>query len=192
MSERSGADEEYESLRMEIFENSRVTANVFVASTTVTTALIGYGLSSKTGPIFLSPFAVLIPSLYFIASQLESTTRISQYMRVFLEPQVGRHWQTRWDDLRSRGLLPHRRKYTLALTSLYVGLALTCMVLAAAFWRPLEWRVFALAAVPLAGVTIAAIAAVIRAFSTPLRESYAVAWQLLKDSETPLGTDPAA
>ena len=116
---------------------------------------------------------------------------VSIYMRVFLEPQVGRHWQTRWDDLRSRGLLPHRRKYTLALTSLYVGLALTCMVLAAAFWRPMEWRVFALAAVPLAGVTIAAIAAVIRAFSTPVRESYAVAWQLLKDSETPLGNGPS-
>src|SRR4030042_3520296 len=93
--------EEYKHLYQEIGSNSQISQNVFVANVTVTAALIGYGLNNQTGSIFLAPFAILIPSLFFIASQLDSTTRIAAYILVFLEnSSPGSNWETRWLALR--------------------------------------------------------------------------------------------
>ena len=78
--------EEYASLRSEIDRNSQLTTTLFLATITVKSALIGYGLSSSLGPVFLSPFAVIMASIFFVTSQLESTTRIATYIAIFLEP----------------------------------------------------------------------------------------------------------
>jgi hypothetical protein len=59
--ERQG--EEYRTLRADIDRNSHIATTVFLATTTVTSAPIGYGLSSKLGPILLRPFTIIIPSL---------------------------------------------------------------------------------------------------------------------------------
>jgi hypothetical protein len=104
---------EYELLRAEIMENSRLVATVFIANTGVTSTLIAFALSRNSGggPIFLAPLAILIPSLLFIGSQLEQTTIISQYLRIILEPKLGVRWQTNWYDLRKEGFLEISRKY---------------------------------------------------------------------------------
>lgn len=119
---------EYEILRGEISENSRLIAHVFAANTTVTSAIFGVGLAADKpyGPVFLTPLAILIPSLLFIASQLESTTIISQYLRIILEPQLQIQWQTNWYELRKRDLLPTKRKYIPAVSGLYGALSLAC------------------------------------------------------------------
>ncbi len=176
LSSQSGLEEEYKTLRSEIAENSRVVSTIFIANTTVTASLIGFGLSSKWGPIFLSPFAILIPSMFYLASQLESTTRISQYLRVFLEPQLERRWQNRWYDLRAHGLMPHRRKYILAVTSLYGALGLVCLILAYLYWNSDELWQFTVAAIVIVPLKSIGILSVRHAFSMSLRNSYAKAW----------------
>ena len=77
--------DEHKHLYAEIGRNSHISQNVFVANVAVTSGLIGYGLNTESGPIFLAPFAIIIPSLFFLSSQLESTTRIAAYIVVFLE-----------------------------------------------------------------------------------------------------------
>ena len=186
-------EEEYKSLRNEIFENSKIVFSVFVANTTVTSAIIGYALNNKYGPIFLSSFAILIPSMFFIASQLESTTRISQYLRIFLEPEFERKWQTRWYELRARNLIPTKRKYTFAVTSLYGALAGVCLILAYLYWdkrQPLTFYIFSIPIIFLMGFGILSVR---RAFSQKFRVEYARKWEELKtilndenDNITPL------
>ena len=180
VSSRSGLEEEYKTLRSEIVENSKIVSTIFLANTSVTAALIGFGLSNELGPVFLSPFAILIPSMFYVASQLESTTRISQYLRVFLEPQLERQWQKRWYELRSRGLMPHRRKYTLAIASLYGTLGLVCLILASVYWSSDDRWQFLIAAIVIVALHIAGILSVRHAFSPSFREKYADAWIELK------------
>ncbi|MGZ8942011.1 MAG: hypothetical protein ACXW00_04485 [Methylobacter sp.] len=179
---------EYEILRGEISENSRLIAHIFAANTSVTSAIFGIGLAADEpyGPVFLTPLAILIPSLFFIASQLESTTIISQYLRIILEPQLKIQWQTNWYELRKWDLLPTKRKYIPAVSGLYGILSLTCFIMAGIYW---DWAppyfsqgYFAfwtlLSAIPL----IIAIKTIHRAFSMDFREAVARGWQELRDS----------
>ncbi len=171
---------EYQTLRQEISDNSKNVATVFLANTTVTAALIGYGLSVEDvdSAVFLTPFAVLIPSLFYIASQLESTTRISQYLRVVLEPRIGLLWQQRWFDLRKKAKIPHRRKFILSVSGLYGTLGVVCVLLAAEGWKH-ELHFVAVVA-PLAALLVWPIVLVRRAFSMAFRDAYAAAWTELE------------
>jgi len=175
---------EYEILRNEITENSRLVANVFIANTTVTAAIIGYGLSieSPLGPVFLAPLAILIPSLFFIASQLETTTIISQYLRVILEPKLEIKWQNHWYELRKQQLLPKVRKYVPAVSGLYGALSFVCLILALLNWNTELWVlgiVIIVVTVPL----MLAVRAIRHAFSMEFREAMAKAWLELKEME---------
>lgn len=179
---------EYEILRNEIADNSRLVAQVFIANTTVTAAIVGFGLSIKDGggPVFLAPLAILIPSLFFIASQMEQTTIISQYLRVVLEPQVGIRWQGNWYDFRKHQLLVRPRKYAPAVSGLYGSLSVVCLLLAAVTWNPanwwhppISWWFFIAAALVTGGALISAVWAISRAFSRSYREKIADNWKLL-------------
>lgn len=173
---------EYEILRAEINENSRLIAAVFTANTTVTSVIIGYGLANpeSQGPLFLAPFAILLTSLFFITSQLESTTLISQYLRIILEPQLEVQWQTNWYELRKQSLLPSRRKYVPAVSGLYGALAFVCIVLAFIYWKPHQLWAFALVVLLLAVPMTIAIFGIKRAFSMDYREKIAAAWTALQ------------
>ncbi|MBN2001512.1 hypothetical protein JW935_28475 [candidate division KSB1 bacterium] len=177
---KNGSEEEYKTLRNEITENSKTVFSLFLANTAVTASLIGYALSENSGPIFLSPFIILIPSMFYIASQLESTTRISQYIRMFLEPELKMNWQTRWYELRTRNLLPHKRKYTFAITTLYGALAAACFTLGFLYWDSSKIWHFFVFGVPLVFLMVAGIVSVNRAFSKSFREEYAKKWSELK------------
>lgn len=151
---------------------------MFIANTAVTATLFGYGFSQKDGAIFLAPLAILIPSLFFVASQFESTTRISQYLRVVLEPRLNIRWQTQWYALRQQSLLPHKRKYVAAITILYGALGVTCLVLAGFYWKYRYW-LFVIVVLVALGLLATAVRVVQRAFSMNFRDSYARAWQEL-------------
>lgn len=173
--------EEYKNLYQEIGRNSQITQNVFVANVTVTAALIGFGLSAKAGSIFLAPFAILIPSLFFIASQLDSTTRIAAYILVFLEDgSLGSNWETRWLSLREGRLLPTRRKYTLSLSGLYGLLSAACLLLAFRYWEyDLRWYVATV--LPIVVGVGAGVRAVAAAFALTHVKAYIAAWRRLKE-----------
>lgn len=172
--------EEYKQLYTEIGRNSQVSQHVFVANVAVTAALIGYGLQASSGPIFLAPFAIIIPSLFFLASQLESTTRIAAYIFVFLEPaSPNLNWETRWFSMRKQGLLPSPRKYTFSLSSLYGMVSAVCLALAFFHWQQQLIKWFYVAAVPIAILLILGIATLVRAFSLSLCEAYVSAWRKL-------------
>jgi fatty acid desaturase len=177
--------EEYKTLRAEIDRNSQITATVFLAAITATSALIGYGISSKLGPIFLSPFAIIIPSLFFISSQLESTTRIAAYIMVFFEADSeGLNWETRWLKIRQKGLLPHRRKYTFSLSGLYGALSAGCIMLAGFYWN-MDWWMYGIAVGLIALLVLFGILSLNRAFSLKFCKQYVEAWTKLKQREQP-------
>jgi hypothetical protein len=120
-------------LQAEIASNSTSVANVFTVSATATAALIGYGLQSENWLVFLSPFALLLPSPWFVSSQLESTTRIATYIRTFIEPEVeGLAWENRLATLRCRQLHPESR-YTVSITGIYGASGLVSLILAWSF-----------------------------------------------------------
>ena len=175
--------EDYRTLYAEIDRNSQITTTAFLASITVTSALIGYGLSSGLGPIFLSPFAIIIPSLFFITSQLESTTRIAAYLMVFLEAGSEElNWQTRWFEIRQRKLTPHVRKYAFSLTTLYGALAIACVILAFFYWNT-AWWIFAVIVLTLLFLTFLGVHYLRRAFSFEFCKQYVNAWTKLKNDE---------
>lgn len=124
---------EYQVLQAEITTNSELTAHVFTITTTATAALIGYGIQSRSWLVFIAPFAVLLPSLWFITSQLQSTVRIASYIRTFIEPVLpGLAWETRLLRLRDRRPALES-KYTLSLTGIYGALGFASLGLAWAF-----------------------------------------------------------
>ena len=175
--------EEYETLRAEIDRNSQLTATVFLATVTVTSALIGYGLSSKLGPIFLSPFAIIIPSLFFISSQLESTTRIAAYIMVFFETDSEElNWETRWLKIRQSGLLPRKRRYTFSISGLYGTLSAGCITLAGFYWN-IDWWMYGIAASLIALLVSFAILSLYRTFTLQFYEQYVEVWTKLKREE---------
>ena len=176
----NGPEEEYKSLKSEITENSKAVLSIFLANSIVTTLLFGYALQNGSGPVFLTPFIILIPSIFFIASRLESTVRISQYLRIFLEPLLDRSWQARRYELAARDPLPNRRNYTFIISSLYGVLALACLFLAYFNWSAGQEFLFVFIAAPLALLMFLGIYFMNRALSKKLLNNYADNWTTLK------------
>jgi hypothetical protein len=170
---------EYKQLYDEIGRNSVISQNVFIANVAVTASLIGYGLSAESGPIFLAPFAIIIPSLFFIASQLESTTRIACYIIVYLESKNNNiNWESRWYDLRDKDLIPSKRKYTLSLSGLYGLLGIVCLLLSFQYWKYDKCTFFYITG-PIILLHIRGVTLIVRAFSLKLCKAYIEAWQNL-------------
>ena len=180
MVENPNLIEEYKVLRDENEHNSQITATVFLANSSATAILFGYGFSTESGTIFLSPLAILIPSLFFITSKLESTTRIASYIRVFIEPELGLKWQKRWLQLREKDLIPHKRKYTVSLAGLYGALNISCLILALIYWSHPIWTYFAVI-IPLGILILVGIRSLVNAFSPDFRQKYDESWKKLKE-----------
>ncbi len=136
--------DEYGALRAEILNNSTIIAQVFTISITSVVAFLGFGLQSKSKNwiFFLSVFAVLIPSLTFISSQLESTVRISTYIMTFYEngesasPDTNalfnwenRLYKMRFHDNAAKTSAGSDRPYTFSISDLYLGLGITAVML---------------------------------------------------------------
>ena len=179
MTDTNNQDNEYKQLYDEIGRNSVISQNVFIANVAVTASLIGYGLSSESGSIFLAPFAIIIPSLFFLASQLESTTRIACYIIVYLESNNRNiNWENRWFNLRDKNLIPSKRKYTLSLSGLYGLLGIVCLLLSFRYWE-YDKCIFFYISSPIVLLHIRGVTMIIRAFSLKLCKAYIEAWQKL-------------
>lgn len=178
---------EYNTLRSEITQNGNHIVSIFLANTALTAGIFGFGLSETpvVGIVFLAPLAILIPSLFLIASQLEQITIISQYLRVVLEPKMKVKWQTRWYQIRADDLLPiKRRKYIDAVSQLYGTLAVICLCLAFSFWT-YDTYIFVIIASLVVIPLMFAVRAIRIAFSMEFRRSVASAWKDLTVSESP-------
>lgn len=174
---------EYKALREEIKTNSQLTAQVFTIAMTASAALIGYGLQASYWPIFLSPFAILIPSLYFISSQLESTTRIAAYMQIYIEPKLeGLNWETEFLNLRKNKLLPARRKYRFSISGLYGAVGFVCLLLSWLFLKPYSIKniaIISVASIILIILMANAILIIQRAFKIEFCLEYNESWRKL-------------
>ncbi|MDZ4180824.1 MAG: hypothetical protein U1E29_16605 [Coriobacteriia bacterium] len=172
---------EYEALRAEISSNSNVVANVFAITITGVAALIGYGIETLNWMVLLAPFALLIPSLWFVASQIESTVRIATYIRTFIEPRAeGLAWETRLHSVRAFVSRPDSR-YTLSITGIYGLLGVACLALAWALAArtPTEVIVLSIATVVLGSSTLFVSHQCRRALSSSCQKTYDEQWTAL-------------
>jgi hypothetical protein len=169
--------EEYKNLNSEIGRNSQIIQNVFLGNVVVTAAIFGYGLNVQVGAIFLAPFAIIIPSLYFLASQLESTTRIAAYIIVFFEDKFSDlNWESRWLSLR-KNAMPNKRKYIFSIAGLYGLLSIVCLVLALKYWYQNLFPWFFIIVTPILIIDIIGIISFFRSFSLKLCDEYVSAWK---------------
>lgn len=123
---------EYSALRNELLHNFASSNQSFALAVTATGVLLGIALQSrrKHWIVFLTPFAVLVPSIWFILSQIESAIRIATYIKVFMEsvPQQGLQWETRLMDFR-RVMQGTDRAYTYAVGYAYGALGIVSLLL---------------------------------------------------------------
>ncbi len=135
--------EEYRTLRAEIANNSTVVAQVFSITFPAAAALIGYGIDKENWLVLLSPYAILLPSLWFVSSQVESTVRISTYIRLFIESRcAGLRWEHRLLQVRNRAQMHvSDRSYIKSITGLYGGVCAVCTALSGAYYSQMLHRV---------------------------------------------------
>lgn len=121
---------EYQALRDEILSNSQLSAQVFTVSITAVGAFIGFGMETENWLLFVSAYAILLPSLWFVSSQVEATVRIGSYIRVFHEwSRADFNWETRLGSLRLSQRISDTR-YTISITGIYGVLGVACLGLA--------------------------------------------------------------
>jgi hypothetical protein len=127
--ERDFTVAEYEALRTEMLSNAQIVSQVFTVTITGVAALIGFGVQTGNVYLFLVPPLFLLPSLLFIASQLEALLRIAAYIQVFIEPdRPGMHWETALSRLRLTQDRS-RRSYIFSIIGIYLILILICLAL---------------------------------------------------------------
>lgn len=184
---------EYEVLYNEIESNSQICANLFTISMTATATLIGFGIDNGVWSMFLAPFALLIPSLYFMASQMESTIKNAAYIAEVIEPNIDSiSWETDWFELRRKRLDPTgaMTKYTVSISVLYGLVSIVCLILSWFFFLSvptIKLRDVIILTIISVVITILMTHAIttIRHFQNPaLFEGYRKAWRKVKEEQT--------
>ncbi len=176
---------EYNALKEEIKSNSQLTAQIFTVSITATALLIGYGFQEGNWLIFLSPFAIIFPSLWFISSQLISTVRIATYIRVFLEDDnEGLNWETRLAKSR-RYRSKSDSRYTLSITGIYGGIGILCVVLSWIYVEKTNTKIIVLALTSLILIVLLTYltANIRRCFKSDSYDNYCENWKKVKEAE---------
>ncbi len=186
-------NKEQEQLYSEIARNSQIISNVFLGNISVTTIILGFGLENENSLLFLIPFTMLIPSLFFIASQMESTTRIASYLKIFHETKEdGPKWETRWFRIRELEYLPSKRKYALSISGLYGLLGFICILLSFIFWKDYKsisnvsfssYKDLIIITIPIIVLFLLSISLIVRAFSLNLCREYDNEWGKIKKLE---------
>ncbi|MBN2000439.1 hypothetical protein JW935_23010 [candidate division KSB1 bacterium] len=177
---------EYQYLYDEIKGNSQHCANIFTISITVTASLIGYGISSGIWGIFLAPFVLLIPALYFLSSQMESTIKSATYIYVFIEQgNKSISWETDWLQLRQNGLVPSNPmgKYTVSISGLYGFISFLCLGLAWIYLTPRNLENIILLSSMSVFISILmfiVLRTIIVIYKDDFIQKYIQAWQVLK------------
>jgi hypothetical protein len=94
--------EEYSSLRDEILQFSDRQVNLVTFALTITTALLGYGITSGNGFVSLVPLLMLAFVLIQLVRVRRGMIRISSYLSYFIESRTNDlGWETRLNQLRN-------------------------------------------------------------------------------------------
>ncbi len=125
---------EYNALRNEVNTNSMVVAQVFTISVTGVAAIIGFAVQMRDWRLCLVPSLLLLPSLIFIASQIESTVRIAAYTLVILEPRLkgDLSWESALHHTR-RSADRSRTNYMNSLLGIYMFIVVISLALGAIY-----------------------------------------------------------
>ena len=134
--------EEFKALREEIVGFQRAIVQVFTFSVIAAGALIGYGLNSQVGYLFLAPFAILLPCGFGIVRKMDAILRNGAYIKFFIEDEVeGFQWETVLYKSRQKETTPKVLKWFRALggeggiLGTFDGLSVACFALSAIFWE---------------------------------------------------------
>ena len=133
--------EEYKALREEIMGFQRAIIQLFTFSTIAAGALIGYGLTSQVGYVFLAPFAILFPCGFGMLGKMDAILRAGAYIKCFIEDEVeGFNWETALYKSRQMDTRSKAKKWLGSLRAeggilgTYDGLSVACFVLSIIFW----------------------------------------------------------
>jgi hypothetical protein len=137
--------DEYNSLRNEILVASQINASITWSVVLASGAILAMG-SSQIGAnpyVFLAPLLLIVPAMLTVATNDSGIWRIGSYISVFHEnEETELRWETRnWRVVGQQKPTHHANPYVRFIsTSMFVGLAVTCFMLA---WQAkLPRRVF--------------------------------------------------
>ena len=80
MSQKDIEVEEYKSLRSSIDMHLKLIPEILAFMVAATSALLGYGFSTKNAFVFLTPLLVILPCAYLIQSQMKEVLRKGAYI----------------------------------------------------------------------------------------------------------------
>ncbi len=99
---------EYQTLRSEILQHDRVISQIYALMVAAEGAIVGWGLSSNNGLVFLIGFLVVPPVFYYIWDKRFTIWKIAGYIRAFLEDEISNlGWESRRAVLREIGTKTH-------------------------------------------------------------------------------------
>lgn len=121
--------QEYNHLYREIHSNADKVAFAINLMFTVSIAIITYGVKNfeeSSNLIFLTPLILIISLTFFIYSQINSTSRVAAYIKVFHEERdSGIYWESRMSKFKSFKELSDS-KYARSLNYMIGGLGGVC------------------------------------------------------------------
>ena len=91
--------EEYKSLRNSIDMHMKLIPEIFAIMVAATSALLGYGISSKSAVVFLIPLLIIFPCAFLILSQMNEVMLKGAYIKKKYEQDVS-GWESALFELR--------------------------------------------------------------------------------------------
>ena len=132
MSQKDIEVEEYKSLRSSIDMHLKLIPEILAFMVAATSALLGYGFSTKNAFVFLTPLLVILPCAYLIQSQMNEVLRKGAYIMKQYE-QEDQLWEStlyKYRQEREKGKKSILRKAagdSLAIVSIIDSLAFLCL-----------------------------------------------------------------
>lgn len=124
MSEQDNIIKEYEDLRGEIKQKIELHNSLMTFMITTVVAVLAFALETDNPLMYLLPFAIIIPISMRIAYYREAIIKISSYIIVYIENQVGGlQWETRYNQL--QGLKRDTIYNSLTISRYYEGIILS-------------------------------------------------------------------
>lgn len=182
--------QEYKTLRDEIKGNAQRVSQIIAVSISSTALLLGYGIETRNWIVLLSPFATLLPAVWFIGSQLESTVRAASYIKICIEPQTkDLRWENRLDKFRLEAN-SCKNMYTFSITYLFRFLGFVCLFFSWMFMLTSDFNQTNIVVLVLVSVTLILVLMCLtkdlgRYFEQGFNSSYCRKWEeLLKEEKS--------
>lgn len=136
MTSKSATEWEYKALRDEILQNQRNCIQILAVSIAATGVILGFSVPSEKGYyLCLIPLIILVPALYLLISQVETTFRMGTYIRLFIEMEIE---ELQFETLLCEKRITSRRKmelYASDALGMFHGLGSICLILSSINWK---------------------------------------------------------